>query len=186
MKSRGTRRNQVHRNSSALILPLPIEKIFVREAAEIRWLAGTIADAVPLAQSRRHVSPETVWIQRATVRAAVEGVRSQLRRRDKNRPHAIGVGALVRAGGARKRTLRAGAIDSISADCDALEHGQIQPPSATVCGFADRYCPKSKADGNRGFSCRRTRLQPRYSSNSHSQRRTWPSDESVRSMWRVH
>lgn len=164
MVCRGTRRNEVHRRSMALTSPRTIEETFIREAEELRWLAAVtlasdrhvedgITDAVRLAESGGHVSPETVWIQRATARAAVEGVRSQIQKCVENRIRAIDANTPVaELCAADKRALRAVAIDRIGADCDALERGQIQSPSVTDCGFTGQYCAKSNKAGNGDFS----------------------------------
>lgn len=164
MVCRGTRRNEVHRRSMALTSPSTIEETFIREAGELRWLAAVIlgsdrhvgdciTGAVRLAESGRQVSSETVWIQCATARTAVEGVRSQIQECVENRIRAIDANTLVHAFcAADERALRAVAIDRIGADCDALERGQIQSPSATDCGFAGQYCAKSKKAGNGDFS----------------------------------
>ncbi len=152
MTCRRTRRSLIHRSSQVLTAPLPIEETFIREAAELQWLAGVILggeqhveecirDAVRLAQNGGHVSPEwlTAWIQRVTARAAIERVRSQVRRCIENRPHPAGVSAMVPSLGAvDKRALRAVAIDRISADCDALERAALL--LHVYLGFAAQDC----------------------------------------------
>lgn len=139
MTSRGTRRNQVHRSSSVLILPLPIEETFVRETEELRWLANVIlggeqhveeclTEATRIAESGGYVSPEWLrpWARRATARAAVERVRSQIQMCLKNRTHATNAGVVVpELGMAKKRALRSVPIEGICADCDALERAAL-------------------------------------------------------------
>ncbi len=145
MIRRGTRRNQVHRSSSVSILPLPIEKTFVRETEELRWLACVIlggeqhveeciTDAARLAEAGGYVSPEwcKLWAQRAIARAAIEKVRPQIQKCVKNRTRAVGAYDVVpELGVAKRRALRSATIERIGADCDALER------AALLCGLRD-------------------------------------------------